>query len=295
MSTPILIESEFQPYAPEVLAGEGPSVTRLRLQIARISPHFRTVLVTGETGSGKETVAREMVRLSGAAPKPCSVCAMQIASFAQGQEPESLSGVLFLKGLDKLEPSLQENLVTRLREIQRETRIIVSSEADLRGLLATGRLRPSLASRVGSLEVRVGSLRDRPEDLEALAGAMLKRHGGEGWFGPEAVEVMQRHGWPGNLAELWSVVRHVAGLKRVIEPGDLPELKTAEMGNESGTRLDEVMHRHVFDVLRRCSGNKLRAAELLGISRSTLYRMLEVAAEASVLPDGPTSRGAVTS
>jgi DNA-binding NtrC family response regulator len=270
---------DVQPYADEVFAGEGAAVTRLRLQVTRISPHFRTALVTGERGVGKESVAREMHRLSGL--KSGSFRALEIARFADSTEPVELNGLLFLHGLERLEPALQDRLANRLKLIQRETRIIFASECDLRGMLATGRLRQNLSSRVGALEIRVTTLRDRMEDFDLLAKAMLQRSHANGWLGDEALSTLARHTWPGNLAELWTVMEHVSALRGEIAPVDLPELRAAETSDPGGVRLEKVMQRHVFEVLQRCSGNKLRTAELLGISRSTLYRMLEAADYAS--------------
>jgi two-component system response regulator HydG len=263
-----------QAYAPEVFAGEGAAVSLLRLQVLRIAPHFRTALVTGERGVGKETVAREMHRLSGAAHGPFT--RMDVGAFAQRLERVELRGVLYLYGLERLEPGLQERLALRLRAIQRETRIVFASECDLRAMLATGRLRQNLSSRVGALEIRVGSLRDRFEDFDLLAASLLRRVEGMGWFGQAALETMKEHDWPGNLAELLRVVRQVRRVEGEIRAADLPELAVEGEGDEA-VRLEQVMQRHVFEVLQRCSGNKLKAAKLLGISRSTLYRMLETA------------------
>ena len=276
--TAIAADPRGQPYAADVTSGEGQAASRLRLQISRIAPHFRTALVTGEAGSGKETVAREMHRLSGsAALGPFQL--MDIADFADAHFSIELAGVLYLTGLDRLDPAAQERLVDRLRAFQRELRIIVASDCDLRSMLATGRMRQNLASRIGSLEIRVTSLRDRMEDFDLIVAAMLARVNARGQFTFDAVNTLKLHAWYGNLAELWSVVQHVAEVQGMIEPRDLPELLAPESSADSGARLDKVMQRHVFDVLQRCSGNKLRAAELLGISRSTLYRMLEAAAE----------------
>jgi two-component system response regulator HydG len=278
MMTTTQVENEVQAYAEDVFAGESAAVARLRLQVTRIAPHFRTALVTGELGVGKESVARELHRLSGvSAVAPFS--AMEICSFAEGQEPVDLRGVMLLRGLDGLDPALQERLVERLKTIQRETKIVVSSECDLRSMLATGRMRQSLASRVGGLEIRVTPLRERMEDFDGIAAAMLSRLGGVGCFGADALQAMKKHSWPANLAELWSFVDQVTSVRGVIEPGDLPEMIALAVPDESGARLDKVMQRHVFEVLQRCSGNKLKTAELLGISRSTLYRMLDAAAE----------------
>jgi two-component system response regulator HydG len=261
-----------QPYANEVFMGEGAAVSLLRLQVLRIAPHFRTALVTGERGVGKETVAREMHRLSGGATGPFT--RMDVGSFAQESRRLELRGVLFLYGLERLEPGLQERLAGRLRAIQRETRIVFASECDLRAMLATGRLRQNLSSRVGALEIRVGALRDRMEDFDLLATSLLQRVDGAGWFGQTALETMKAHDWPGNLAELLRVARQVRRIEGEIRAADLPEL-AVEGEVDDAVKLEQVMQRHVFEVLQRCSGNKLRAAKMLGISRSTLYRMLE--------------------
>jgi len=277
MMTTTQTENNVQPYAADVFAGAGRAVTRLRLQVTRIAPHFRTALVTGERGVGKETVARELHRLSRGVGPAEPFSAMEIAAFAAGLDPIELRGVLFLQDLDRLDPGMQERLVIRLKAIQREMRIVVSSACELRAMLATGRIRQSLASRVGGLEIRVPALRERMEDLPGIAGGMLLRQRGAGCFGADTLRVMEQHTWAGNLAELWRVVGHVAGVEGVIEPGDLPEMVPQAAPDASGTRLDRVMQRHVFEVLQRCSGNKLKAAEMLGISRSTLYRMLDAA------------------
>jgi len=269
-----------QPYAAEVFAGDGQAVSLLRLQVSRIAPHFRTALVTGERGVGKETVAREMHRLSAAAKGPFS--RMDVGSFAQEIGRFDLNGLLYLYGLESLEPRLQERLALRLKHIQRETRIVFGSECDLRGMLATGRLRQSLSSRVGALEIRIASLRDRMEDFDDLARTMLGRQSTQAVFSTDALRAMSLHNWPGNLEELWQTATHVSRVVGEVSSSDLPALLPLDESSNTAARLDQVMQRHVRDVLQRCSGNKLRAAELLGISRSTLYRMLEASGESAV-------------
>ena len=270
-----------QPWAEDVLSGDGEAVRRLRLQISRIAPHFRTVLVTGERGVGKDMVSRELHRLSGTEVASGPLQRMDIAAFAQGNQPVELSGLLLLRGLDRLQPSLQEKAVLGLRSVQRVLRIVVISECELRLLLASGRMLQNLASRIGSLEIRVPSLRDRADDLELITTNMLRRSQACGRIGAEALEALKQHSWQGNFKELWDVVQHVSQIEGDIEPHHLPTLVPRVVDPEAGARLDRVMQRHVFEVLERCKGNKLRAAELLGISRSTLYRMLDAAVEQS--------------
>jgi len=128
------------------------------------------------------------------------------------------------------------------------------------------------------LEIRIAPLRERLDDLEQLANSFLRRDGRDAWFEPSAIAVMSRHGWPGNMEELAKVCSALSDKEGAVDGYMLPPLEGTAV--RTTMRLDEVMQKHVMDVLEQCSGNKLRAAEVLGISRSTLYRMLEAAAVA---------------
>ena len=268
--TPNRPKDGLEAFADEVFAGTSAAVRRLRLQVGRIAPHFRVTLLSGERGTGKRTVARELHRLSPVAE--CRFAAMPIAEAAEGAGIPEGCATIYLEGLDGLSGELQGQLVKRLGEMDRQVRVVLGSEADLKGMLAAGRMRQDLYETVGMPEIRVAPLRERMEDFEELAGAMVGRCGAS--FGESALGVLRGYGWPGNLAELWQVCVEVAETPGgVVEAGDLPRLGGAKV--KDAVLLDEVIERHVRDVLQRCSGNKLRAAELLGISRSTLYRMLE--------------------
>ena len=272
----------FEQFAEEVFGGESAAVRRLRLQVARIAPHFRIALLTGERGVGKRTVAREMHRLGPVASGPFSE--REIAEFSAADEASAHEatrmgrGTLFLRGLEALRPELQERLLERLKTIHRETRVVVASECDLKGMVAAGRMRPDLHVRVGMLEIRVAPLRERMEDVAPLLKTMLKRLGCTAEIGREVFEKMKGYGWPGNLAELWDLAGRVSVAGRELGVAHVAMRAAEERAHgEPTVRLEEVMQRHVMDVLQRCSGNKLRTAEMLGISRSTLYRMLEMA------------------
>ena len=259
-----------------VFAGESAFAERLRVQVRRIAPHFKTVTLIGEPGCGKSDVARELHRLSPMADGPFICCTAE--EFASGAVEEVRFGTLYLKHVGALPAAAQDQLLLRLHKLDsrgNDARLIVANDAPLRGFVASGRMRQELYTRVAAIEIRVASLRERLEDIPLMT-AELTVH--------EDVHTRFReHGWPGNLREL----RDLLGQAYLISGGSCIELshlpgfvaapRHTEFHEPAEARLEIVMKRHVVDVLERCSGNKLRAAEMLGISRSTLYRMLDSA------------------
>jgi DNA-binding NtrC family response regulator len=166
-------------------------------------------------------------------------------------------------------------------------RIITTSDRDLRTLAAIGQFRQDLCARLSAVEISVPPLRERAEDIPELAEWLLGQLADAAGqnpkvFADEAIMQLQGRLWPGNMRELERVVALAAGLAEggVIEPRHLLTLVEAGPATpraaapERTERLHDVMQRHVLEVLTRCGGNKVRAAVLLGISRSTLYRML---------------------
>jgi two-component system response regulator HydG len=274
------------------LLGESPAIQQLRQHLRRIAPYYRRALLTGERGSGKEAAARQMHGLSPVAGGPFVSCsAAQLAEDGAGIEA-SRRGTLFVQDLGGLTLAAQELLVRRLLALDKrvrarmvETRLITASESDLKTLSLTGQFRQDLYACISVVELRLPPLRERLEDLDALVEFCLDQT--DGAPTPLAADARRRlhgYGWPGNLRELQQVlgqaVEAAAG-EGCIEARHLPEMNgTPEAPQQvaeapSVARLEEVMRRHVVEVLSRCAGNKLKAAELLGISRSTLYRMLD--------------------
>ncbi len=140
---------------------------------------------------------------------------------------------------------------------------------------------------MATVEIELPPLRDRAEDIPLLAEYFIDRYARrygrpiEG-LTTEALEQMQAYRWPGNVRELKNVIRRAVmesdgcwiEAEHVAVPSETPEPEGYVTQSSTG-RLQEVVEQHVFQVLRECAGNKVRAAEMLGISRSTLYRMLE--------------------
>lgn len=262
------------PYGEEVFVGSSPAVERLRLQIARIAPHFRVALLTGEDGVGKLSVARRLHSSSPGAGRPFHV--IPSAEFTRAHS--SNRGTVYLTGVESLPPPEQGRLVRALKTLDRETRVIAGTRIDLKSMVSAGKVRPDLFGALGALEMRLAPLRERLSDIPEIAPAILRRLGSAAFVSSAATYRMQNYNWPGNLQELWNVCKTLSRHPSIITEADLPPLVPIQADPSLTARLDEVMHRHVADVLQSCAGNKLRAAELLGISRSTLYRMLSAQA-----------------
>jgi len=307
-------------FAPErdgtILLGDSVAIRRLRSQIQRIAPYFRTALIRGEIGAGKQLVARAIHSLSPGADGPfvsCEVSALAHAltpSTAQqscgGVTPvgaalleSAQGGTLYLGEIGELPFPLQGPLLRFLRsfaerrgETRRwELRIIAATHRDLRTMSAIGQFHHELYARLSAVEIFVPPLRQRVEDIPMLAAWLLRRlaeQTGERakMLAEATLGQLQDRVWPNNLRELERVVAQAAALAEgpVIEARHLLALVEPERSHIAAAaspqkieRLQDVIQQHVLEVLTRCAGNKLRAAELLGISRSTLYRMLESA------------------
>ena len=206
---------------------------------------------------------------------------------------------LFLPEVDRLSPAAQEGLLRLLRlRRSRGFGIVVATSEDLSALVSMGRFSADLADLFSAVRITMPSLKERIEDLPMLLSQMLAmRCQAANRPVPQLAEDFLRaamqHAWPGNFHELSGVVEE---LLSTVEPGQ--ELRLSHfkqtLGNVQVARpavqpvrmvkLNTVVEEHIFSVLRACRGNKLRAAEILGISRSTLYRMLDAAAQNTTLP-----------
>jgi DNA-binding NtrC family response regulator len=286
---------EPQSSTADKITGESEPIRRLRLQIQRIGPHFRTVLVRGEIGTGKELVARALHNTSTEPKGPFLVChaaALEDAA-ADGTAQDWLhnlmdatqQGTLFLDGIEDMPTAVQARFVSTWKK-RTTQRLITSTSADLRCLVASGAFRQDLYHRLATLEITVAPLRERTEDIAPLAQMFLERF--SKLYGRPVHAIAQpamtrllEHDWPGNIRELENVIRNgvLQCEGQTLQVENLTSLRELKEQTERmpvrPARLNEVIDRHVQYVLHACGGNKVKAAELLGISRSTLYRMLE--------------------
>jgi DNA-binding NtrC family response regulator len=308
---PLAEKSEFE------IIGSSAAMKRLRLQVRRIGPHFRTVLVSGEAGTGKELVARRLHAMSPGFSGPFIACHAApiedalVESDAGGESTgaigrlmkSSQQGTLFLDGINEMPMEAQEQLLRALEKHESahnapesspriDLRMIASSTEDLRILVSTGRFRQELYQRLATVVISLPPLRERMDDLPELARYFLRRFAL--LYGSSVNEIadgamgrMRLYRWPDNVRELESVLRNgvLQSEGKVLESDHLPVFSepNEQIFATSSVRLQDVIEQHALRVLKDCRGNKLRAAEMLGISRSTLYRMLESCSQVDAL------------
>jgi len=306
-------------YGFEALVGQSHQMVEIYKLIARMAALDTTVLIEGETGTGKELVARAIHGASARAARPFVVvdCAALpetlfeselfghergafTGAFAarRGLLETSTGGTCFLDEIGELTAPLQAKLLRTLqdRSIRRvggndaipvDVRVVAATNRDLRRLIADGGFRDDLYYRLNVVTITVPPLRERASDIPLLAQHFLEifaRRGGRAVkrLAPEAVALLTAYRWPGNVRELEHVIERATALSssETLLLDDFPphlheERDRAPRLPSEGMTLEDVKRWYVNKVLEEAGGNKLRAAELLGIDRRTLYRILE--------------------
>jgi DNA-binding NtrC family response regulator len=297
----------------EGMVGRSPLMLEVFARIRRVAPHFRTVLVTGATGTGKELVALALHRLSPAARGQFVVCncSALVETLAESelfghvrgaftgavQDKPGLfetadGGTIFLDEIGELSPAAQAKLLRVLqnRQVQRvgsvvprsiDVRVIAATHRDLKAMVREGRFREDLYYRLTVVEVTLPTLAYRREDLPLLERYFIQKFAAE-YKKPIAGLVRRAqtrlaiYPWPGNVRELENVLGNACMMVggNLIDIDDLPErLRSVEsVEDENSLSLAAVERRHITKVLEGVGGDKLRAAQILGVSRSFLYK-----------------------
>jgi transcriptional regulator with PAS, ATPase and Fis domain len=220
-------------------------------------------------------------------------------STKKGLFEEADGGTIFLDELSNLSLSMQTKLLRFLQEheikrvggtesVRVDVRVIAATNQPLEPLIKNGKFREDLFDRLNVVSITLPPLRERKEDILLLANHFLQKfseenHKNISHISPEALEILIQYAWPGNVRELEHTIERAVILTPhpIILPEDLPrkifeEAKGAEMlFPEESLPLKEVEKRYVLKVLQETKGNKKKAAEILGIDRTTLYRILE--------------------
>jgi two-component system response regulator AtoC len=310
------------------LIGRSPAMREIFALIKRIAHTRSSVLITGESGTGKEVVARAIHFHGDRSEKPfvpinCTAIPEGLLeselfghvrgaftgahASKRGLFEKADGGTLFLDEIGDMGLVLQGKLLRVLQDreirpvggtqsLRVDVRIIAATNRDLEAEIAAGRFREDLFYRLNVIPIHIPPLRERPEDVPALAEAFLRRHtdGRRCFLSPEAMERLQAHPWRGNARELENVLERALALcdTETLGPNDLPlpgaAAPAAPSGEDflaaaaaRGTTLHELGERYTEQVLRTTNGNKVQAARILGIDRKTLYRRAEREARAA--------------
>jgi transcriptional regulator with PAS, ATPase and Fis domain len=294
----------------------SPGMQQLVELVERIAQTNAAVLITGESGSGKELIARAVHHYSLRCAKPwvdvsCAALPEHLVeselfgyergAFSGADSPKpglfelANHGTLFLDEVGELEPRMQLKLLRVLdgvayyrlggtRKVTVDVRIVAATNQDLEHMVETGQFRNDLYHRLGQICLRVPPLRERTEDIVPLAEHFLKQSNLNRHFSIDALQALQRHRWPGNVRELRNVVTKAAVLAREAEIGAGDLLLAPPRVPEASTpvpavptaNLDGMEKSTILRVLAQTNGHQQRAAELLGISRRTLSRKLKL-------------------
>ncbi|PYN98147.1 MAG: hypothetical protein DMD91_15955 [Candidatus Rokuibacteriota bacterium] len=298
---------------------QSPAMTTVLDLVERVAPTDATLLIQGESGTGKELIAQAVHHASPRAPRPfvavnCGAvpeALLESELFGHvrgaftgavaskvGLFEEAHGGTLFLDEIGEMPAALQVKLLRVLQggEFRRlgatqvlttDVRVLAATNRDLVEMVRQGVFRDDLFYRLNVIRVVVPPLRERREDIPALAEHFLTRSAGklnrELRLSAEAVERLLRYPWPGNVRELENAIERAAILARgaTVSPDDLPPHVAAglELGPSQALprqiTLAEAQRIHILQTLERFGGNHSSAAEALGIGRTTLWRKLK--------------------
>jgi DNA-binding NtrC family response regulator len=312
------LESERQalrPDAPPLLIAEAPAMVSVLDIVRRVGRSGANVLITGENGTGKSLIAnllhaessrsaRPLLTVN-AAGLPDGVFESELFGHVKGAFTDARAdrvgrfeladeGTLFLDEIASVPLALQPKLLRVLEtgEFERvgssrtrkvSVRILSATNAELSEEVRSGRFRQDLLFRLNTIEIPLPPLRDRREDLPALARHFLQVHARRyrkplSGFDAAALRAMADHAWPGNVRELDHAV------ERGVLLAELPTIRAADLGLRNGRdglsrlddmSLDDVEVLLIRKAMTRFNGNVSQAARALGLSRSALYRRLQ--------------------
>lgn len=297
------------------LVGSSPAMRKVIGLLEKVAATDSTVLVCGASGTGKELVARALHTNSPRRSRPLvtiNCAALQEALLESelfGHEKGAFTGAvaakpglvevaeggtLFIDEIGEMAPSLQAKLLRVLedghyrriggtREMNADVRVVAATNRDLDTEIKKGQFRQDLFYRLNVVSIVLPPLCERREDIPELVEHFLTTR----QIGPlrsridaEALQALIAYSWPGNVRELANVLERAQILaeNHVITLEDLPENVAAAVADSSAgdpRHLREVERRHVQTVLHEVKGNKVHAARILGISRRSLYRLIE--------------------
>lgn len=306
-------------YEFDNIIGESPRIREVLETIAKIAASKTTILIYGETGTGKELVARAIHFNSPRAenvflPVNCAALSENLleselfghvkgaftgaVSDRRGLFEVANKGSIFLDEVGDISLGLQQKLLRVLEEgeiqpvgstrrTKVDVRIIAATNKNLEEMVKEGRFREDLFYRLSVVPMNLPPLRERREDMKLLTLNFLaefckENHKEIASVSPEAMQVLQTYLWPGNVRELRNVIERAVLLETSDTltteylPGHLmasDESGIAESREDLKT-LEEVSKQYIEEVLQKVGGNRTKAAEILGINRTSLWRII---------------------
>jgi len=297
----------------EGIIAKSPKMLKIIELIKTIAPTNATVLITGETGTGKEVVARAIHHQSKRRNKPfiATSCAALPESLLEselfGHEKGSFTGAverkkgkfeagdkgtLFLDEIGEINANtqihllraLEEKKITRIgsnEEIAVDVRVIAATNKNLRNMVLQENFREDLYYRLKVVTINLPQLKERKEDILPLAEHFLKKYASENNkdiinLSPGVIEFMLNYTWPGNVRELENMIEHgvILAKSNSVTMAELPQDIIYPMPLEEKT-IEAVTRNHILNVLEETKGNITKAANILGIRRMTLYNKLK--------------------
>ncbi|MBK7857739.1 MAG: sigma 54-dependent Fis family transcriptional regulator [Archangiaceae bacterium] len=296
------------------LVGQSGPMRALMRELKQVAPSDTTVLMVGETGSGKEAAARALHAASGRKGRlvvfDCASVSVELAgselfghaagaftgarAAREGAVDRAAGGTLFLDEVAELPPSTQPELLRLLdrKEVHPvggdahhrvDVRVVAATHRDLEAEVRAGRFRQDLYFRLAVLTVKVPPLRERASDIPLLAQRLLAEAGRPSALSERALEALGSYAWPGNVRELRNVLLRAAALDETPQPGGkkkkLPaDFDPAELSLDY-RRAREAMvglfeREYLRNLLEQHQGNVSAAAKSAKIARSHLYRLL---------------------
>lgn len=307
------LRNELERYQPfEKMVGKDKNMLKIFELISKISQSDGTVLIQGESGTGKELVARAIHRRSLGKNHPFVVisCAAIPATLmeseifghnkgaftgafntAMGKLEIAHKGAVFLDDIDSLDINMQGKLLRVIQEkeferlgstkvIKIDVKFIAASNKDLGELISKGEFREDLFYRLNVFPIKLPPLRERRGDIPLLLNHFLELYSKEGsapakTFSQEAIKILMRYDWPGNIRELENLVQRLSALCKepVIHLKDIPMFTMAKTEIKDMSLSEAIKtfeKQYVGSVLESVNWNRTRAVEILGVHRNTL-------------------------
>ena len=301
------------PPADDMVA-RSPQMRKVMDVVAKVAPTAANVLIRGENGTGKELVAQALHRQSGRADKVLvtvdlgaiaeSLFESELFGHRKGAFTDALAdragrfqaadgGTLFLDEIGNLPPPLQTKLLRVLESrevlplgsdqpVPIDVRLLSATNRPLESLVADGLFREDLLYRINTIEIELPPLRERPDDIQALANHFISTYARkyrlpEKKLSAEALAILQSHHWPGNVRELSHAIERalILGEGSVIEVSDFRLIPGSGPGANDSLNLEDNERCMVSRALEQAGGNISHAAASLGITRAALYRRIE--------------------